>query len=163
VGPWLRLRAGRLAVHVHVLLPAAVVVLALLPDRDLWLRYLLLLGTLFLHELAHALACLVLGGRGATVRLWPVFGRADVDLIRSRAGAAVPLAGPAANLAAAGLCAAFGGAFDLALGRAAYGDLLLTANLLMGAGNLLPIHPLDGGRALRALGTTGSGGQGVSS
>jgi stage IV sporulation protein FB len=151
VSPWLRLRAGRLGIHAHVLVPVAAAGVGLALGWDIAQRYLLLLGTLLLHEFGHAGACLVLGGRGATVRVWPVFGRADVETMQGGRGAVVAAAGPALNLAAAAVSWALGGAFDLALGRAAPMDLLLTANLLMGVGNLLPVVPLDGGRVLRAL------------
>jgi len=147
---WWTLRSGRLTVRLHLLVPAAVVLCYAL-GRDIWLRYLLLLATLLLHELVHALASLALRGRRAVVRIWPVFGRADVDAFPDRREAWTALAAPLANLAVAASCLLAGGGWNLALGRAPLPDLLFTANLLMGIGDLLPLPFLDGGRALRAL------------
>ena len=94
------------------------------------------LGAMALHELAHILAMLALGGRirGMTLRF--------VDLRIAAVGLSyrqellAALAGPAMNL----LCA-------VALSRqqpefAAY-------SLILGGYNLLPVWPLDGGRAVQ--------------
>jgi stage IV sporulation protein FB len=158
MAPWLTLRKGRLDVRMHVLVPAAAAAAGLLLGWGVALRYLLLLGTLLLHEMGHAGACLLLGGRAATVRVWPVFGRADVETMQGGRGAAVAAAGAAVNLAAAAAAWGLGGAFDLALRRAVPLDVLLTANLVMGVGNLVPVVPLDGGRVLRALAPRQRGG-----
>ena len=118
---------------------------------DLWARYLLLLGVLVLHELAHAVASLALGAKRAVVSIWPVFGRAEVETWADRRTAWVALAAPAVNLLLAGICALAGGSPTLRLGDAPLLDFLLSTNLLMGLGNLIPIRPIDGGRALAAL------------
>jgi hypothetical protein len=73
---WVGVPLGRLGLRFHLLLPVAVGVFYLLPG-DLWLRYLVLLLTLLVHELAHALAALGLGRGRAVVSMWPFFGRAD--------------------------------------------------------------------------------------
>lgn len=149
VDRWLTL-PGRLSVRIHLGVPLLAAGLAA-ARHDLWLRYLLLLGVLLLHELAHAAVSLALGGHRAVVRLWPVFGRADVAAFEDRREALAAAAGPAANLAAAAVFLLLGGRLTLALGRAPLLDLLATANLLMGAGNLLPLPFCDGGRVLRAI------------
>lgn len=122
---------------------------------DLWMRYLLLLAVLVLHELAHGITGLALApaglGRRAVVSIWPWGGVAHVPRFSGRRGALVALAGPLANLVAAGVFAALGATLTLNLGEAPLLDLLLSANLLMGCGNLIPLPPLDGGRALRFL------------
>ena len=118
---------------------------------DLWLRYLLLLSTLVVHELAHALTALGLGRGRAVVEMWPLFGRADVETFGDRRAALVALSAPAANLVCAGALVLLGGRPTLALGSAPLLDLIQTAHLLMGLVNLLPIPPVDGGRALVAL------------
>lgn len=147
---WLALPLGRLRVRLHLLLPVAAGALALL-GGDLWLRYLLLLGVLTWHELGHAAAALALGRGAPVVSIWPWFGRADVETFPDRRQAWAALAGPAANLAAAGLLALLGAEPTLALGRAPLLDTFQSAHLLMGVGNLLPVRPADGGRALAAL------------
>jgi stage IV sporulation protein FB len=139
-------------VQLSLLLPVVVALIALY-GRDLWLRYLLLLSVLLLHETAHALASLALGARRANVQIWPWFGRAEVESFPDRREALVALAAPVANLVLAGALWLAGSGLTLAPGRAPLPDLLLTANLLMGVGNLLPLRPVDGGRALHALRT----------
>lgn len=100
-----------------------------------------------LHELGHYTAVRILGGQVALFRLTAVGGDMRLDGTRPlsypRELAAI-LAGPAVNLLCA-LCAA-----RLAGGReAAY--LFAGLNLSLGAFNLLPICPLDGGRAFSIL------------
>ena len=146
----IRLPLGSFQLRLHVLVPVAVAGL-LVPGGDLWLRYLLLLSALLLHEVAHAATALGLGARRAIVTIWPVFGRADVETFPDRREAAVALAAPATNLLAAGVCALLGGSFTWHLKTAPWLDFLCTVHLLMGIGNLIPIPPIDGGRAVRAL------------
>jgi len=142
------LRIGRLTLRAHIgLAVIALVLLAL--GGDLWVRYLLLLGTLFLHEMAHAVASLALGGKQATVSFWPWGGIAHVERFSDYREAVVALAGPFSNLAVAGGLALAGGGFAVGLARCALLDFVLTCNLLMGLANLLPIPGLDGGCALR--------------
>jgi len=147
---WLSIPLGRFRLRLHLTLPLAAA-LMWWASRPLGESYLLLLGTLGLHETGHALACLALGGRGATVNILPVFGWADVETLPDRRQGWVALAGPAANLLLAAALAAAGAAFEIHLGRAVPLDFLLTVNVLMGLGNLLPVLPADGGRALAAF------------
>lgn len=147
---WVGFSMGRLGLRFHVLLPVVAAAFFLLPG-DLWLRYLLLLSTLLVHESAHALAALGLGRGRAVVSLWPFFGRADVETFGDRRTALVALSAPAVNLACAGALFIAGGRLTLALGAAPLLDFTFTAHLLMGLVNLVPIPPIDGGRALVAL------------
>jgi Zn-dependent protease len=114
-------------------------------------RYLLLLGVLAVHEFGHALASLVLGGRRARISLSPAFGWADVEAFADRREGWVALAGPVANLALAGGLALWGAGLDWGLRRATLPDFLFTVTLLMGLGNLIPLRPADGGRAVAAF------------
>lgn len=141
---------GRLTLRLHLLVPVAAVAFYA-AGGDLWLRYLLLLGALFAHEMAHAAAALGLGAGRAIVTIWPVFGRADLETFPDRREALVALAAPAANLLLAGAFALLGGGLTLALRHGPLLDFLCTANLVMGVGNLIPIRPIDGGRAVHAL------------
>jgi Zn-dependent protease len=147
---WIVVPLGRLVLRFHLLLPVVVGAICMVPG-DLWLRYLLLLSTLLLHELAHALTALGLGHGRAVVSLWPLFGRADVETFRDRRAALVALSAPLLNLVCAGVFFHLGGRPTLALGSAPLLDLIQTAHLLMGLFNLLPIPRVDGGRALVAL------------
>ena len=147
---WLTLKIARSRWRLHpgVLLLTAAVVVA---GGDLWLRYLLLLLAVLLHESGHALVALALGSRRVEVKLWPIFARAEVEDFKDRREAWTALAGPLSNLACAGVVAALGGRWNLSLPRAPIPDFLFTVNLLMGLGNLLPVPPADGGRVLRSL------------
>lgn len=147
---WIGVPLGRLSVRLHVTAPAVAAVLLYWAPK-LGVRYLLLLGVLMVHELGHALASLALGGARAVVSLSPAFGWADVEAFGDRREGWTALAGPALNLAIAGGFWAAGAGLDWALGRAAPLDFLLTVSLLMGAGNLIPVRPADGGRALSAF------------
>lgn len=99
-----------------------------------------------LHELGHYLAVRFSGGEIVRFRLTAVGGELVLDKRRAlsygRELFAI-LAGPGCNLAAALLSARLG------RGEAAW--VFTGVNLSLGAFNLLPIIPLDGGRALAIL------------
>lgn len=114
----------------------------------LWFAYIngwrllgIVLAAAVLHEAGHWLALRLLGGRITAFQI-SVLGavlKTDSGFFSYPGELAVVLAGPAANLLAACL-----------LGRAG----LLTASgahLVLAAFNLLPLWPLDGGRALELL------------
>jgi len=147
---WIGVPLGRLGLRFHLALPVAVGAFCML-SGDLWVRYLLLLSTLLVHELTHALAALGLGHGRAVVSMWPHFGRADVELFGDRRTALVALSAPAVNLVCAGALFLAGGRPTLVLGAAPLLDFAHTAHLAFGLVNLLPIPPIDGGRALVAL------------
>lgn len=99
-----------------------------------------------MHECGHAAALRAFGVPVEGLRLG-AFGA----VIRARTGRlsygrelAVTLAGPAVNLAAAPLLA------SLCSGDG-WGTLFAGAHLVLGVYNLLPLPPLDGGRALYLL------------
>jgi Zn-dependent protease len=147
---WVTIPAPRSKWRFHVLVPLFAAAMALF-GRDLWVRYLLLVATVLIHESGHALTALCLGSKRVEVSVWPVFARANVEHFPDRREAWIAAAGPAVNLAAAALFFALGGSWDLQLARAPLLDFMATVNLIMGAGNLLPVVPADGGRMIRAL------------
>ncbi len=131
--------------------PALVLWVALLAAAGLGGPALVVLGSVFLHELAHAAAARVAGARVASVELYPFGGIARIDAgAEPGTEAAVAAAGPlfsfclaaaATGLNRAGLVSPPGGLLDWAV----------LANLGLGAFNLLPALPLDGGRIYLGL------------
>lgn len=108
-----------------------------------WELLAVVLGAAAVHELGH---CLMLKRLGADIRglHLNVFGAAmEIDNTRLSYGGelAAALAGPAANLLCVLLLAPLGGRWTVFLG----------ANLMLCIFNLLPVRPLDGGRALELL------------
>jgi Zn-dependent protease len=106
--------------------------------------------SLLLHELAHALVARRLGMRVLGIALFALGGVTEIADGRATAGRAlvVALAGPAASLT---LAAAATLAWWLGIGPAGPAAHLALANWALTAFNLLPGHPLDGGRALTAV------------
>jgi len=121
----------------------------------------LLFGLVLLHELGHVAAARALRIPVLSIVLWPLGGFTAVRLPRERLGAelAIALAGPATNLLMAlGLSTLGVGGFPGRPGaRWDLGATLWWLNLLLGALNLLPIFPMDGGRALRSALALGLG------
>lgn len=122
----------------------------------LWgaLLALALFASVAVHELAHTLVAMARGGRVRDITLMLLGGVSHFEQMpeRPRTEALVSAAGPVTSLAIAGL-------LFVALWAVGYGspDLRLGVfyvaylNLLLGAFNLLPAFPMDGGRVLRAV------------
>jgi Zn-dependent protease len=124
-----------------------------------WL--LVIFGCVVLHELSHSL---VARRRGATVHeimLFPLGGISKLEHLPETPADefAIAIAGPLASFAigiAAGLLAVVArrDLLPIDLVQGAWLSRILWANLLIGAFNLLPAFPLDGGRVLDLLGAT---------
>src|SRR5260370_5800022 len=115
---------------------------------------LLLFGCVLVHELAHALVAQASGLTVRNITLFIFGGVAHVEEDMKRPGVEfrVAIAGPIASFLLAGV------AFLLVLPLRGSGasaeaalDYLAVANFLLGAFNLLPGFPLDGGRLLRSI------------
>lgn len=107
-----------------------------------WRPLLTVLGAAAVHETGHWLLLRLLGARVLSLRLSALGAVLETDSGRLSYGGelAAVLAGPAANLLAA-LALTGDERFLTAVG----------ANVVLCAFNLLPIRPLDGGRALYLL------------
>jgi Zn-dependent protease len=109
-------------------------------------------GSVLLHELGHALVARRYGIRTRKIVLSPIGGLAQLDGMPAhpRQELAVALAGPAVNFVLAGVLFVIGSGLGTS---PMYGllDGLVFANLTLGAFNLVPAFPMDGGRALRAF------------
>ncbi|HLK12412.1 MAG TPA: site-2 protease family protein [Candidatus Binatia bacterium] len=119
-----------------------------------------LIASVLLHELGHAATARAFGIRTVEIVMYPIGGLSRLDRRpRPREELWIALAGPAANVALAGAILARLAVRGRLLPPAALLDAtdanlperLAIGNLLLGAFNLLPAYPMDGGRVLRAL------------
>lgn len=117
-------------------------------------------ATVVLHELGHALTAMRFGIRTRDITLLPIGGIARLERTPEvpRQELWVALAGPAVNLAIAGVgyavlavTAAQPISWSLDHPDASAFERFVSVNLVIAVFNLLPAFPMDGGRALRAL------------
>jgi Zn-dependent protease len=121
-----------------------------------WL--LVVFASVVVHELAHSLTARRRGGQVHEILLFPLGGISKLERLPEspRDEFAIAIVGPLTSLAlgvgAGLLCLAFGPSLlpiDLIAGP--WLARIAWLNLILGAFNLLPAFPLDGGRVLRAL------------
>src|SRR5437899_7791511 len=120
---------------------------------------LLLFGSVLVHELGHSL---VAGARGIRVDSITLFIFGGVSNITREAPTArdeflIAVVGPVTSLVLAGLFWLVGQVLPAGTALSAVASYLAFTNLLLGAFNIVPGFPLDGGRVLRSIlwGTTG--------
>lgn len=117
-------------------------------------------GCVLLHELGHALTARQLGIATHNITLLPIGGVAHLDRIPRQPfhELVIALAGPAVNVAIAGLLLLLlvaSGMVSMVFSAAAISNSfllqLLLANVILVLFNMLPAFPMDGGRVLRSL------------
>jgi Zn-dependent protease/CBS domain-containing protein len=119
----------------------------------------LFLGSILAHELTHAVVAERIGLHPPPVSIFIATGGAATlgrDTARPSQELAVAASAPLVSLALAGLFAAAGFAFEGVSGDGApllanLCYLVAAMNAILGALNLVPAFPLDGGRILRAI------------
>lgn len=172
-----RIRGVAVKVHGSLLLVAGVLLVLALPSANdaaeigqRLLMPLILLATLVLHELGHALAARRLGIPILDIVLTPLGGMARLKGHIEHGGkeATIAAAGPFTNLLLAAACymalVVSGDAGSLTLretfllevqGEGLFGydpiQTFFCFNMLLGTLNLVPAFPMDGGRILRGL------------
>ncbi len=157
-------------VHVLLLLLLALVVLRSHDALMAGVEIVTLFGIVLLHELAHSVVAMKFGLKVLDITLWPLGGMARMSEIpeSGRIEGWIAIAGPALNFVLAALAFPFWlrGVVDEghpdALG--VWIQSFFAVNLWVGAFNLLPAFPMDGGRLLRAfLGRNGGSASSVRS
>lgn len=160
-GSFATLRLGRLfgieiAVSwIFVPILALLVTLTTRSGLESFFLLVVVLGSVLLHELGHALVAQHFGIHVRRIKFWLLGGVAELSHIpeNPRVEGLIALAGPAVNflLALASLpLVLLGQQGALPPAAAELSLIFFLVNLLLGALNLLPAFPMDGGRLLRA-------------
>ena len=119
----------------------------------------MLFGCVLLHELGHAAVARIYGVKTREIVLYPIGGVARMESMPSgKAELLIAVAGPAVNLALAGML--FGVMISMQIAMPASAAEMLSGssvvvelwilNLVLCFFNLVPAFPMDGGRILRA-------------
>ena len=127
-----------------------------LADALAWLG--LVFACVLIHELAHCVVARRYGIGVTSIVLLPIGGVSQLEdmpedaRIEFQVAVAGPLTSLGLGLVAAALASALGlRVWPLTLYAGAWISRLVWLNLILGAFNLLPAFPMDGGRVLRAL------------
>lgn len=108
----------------------------------------IIVASLFIHEMAHTVVALMLGVKVRDIEILPFGGQArieDLTGLEPDIEIYIALAGPLVSLFLATLCY-----FICPWPNQQLVYFLIRLNLALGAFNLLPALPLDGGRIIRA-------------
>jgi Zn-dependent protease len=128
-----------------------------LPVGALWIKglvaALLLFASVLLHELAHSIAALRYGipVSGITLHIFGGVSQLEREPEHPRSEFIIAVVGPLTSFAIAGVLALALALPVLGEGARATARYLVFVNVLLGAFNLIPGFPLDGGRVLRAI------------
>ncbi len=139
-------RIGATPFVVHPLTPFAFAAMLVLGDTALALS---LLWSLAVHEYAHIAFARSFGCEIGALRITPFGGELRlVEKLEPRAELAISAAGPAASIVLAAATALVADILPALSGALAP---FCATSLLLAVSNLIPAHPLDGGRMLSAF------------
>lgn len=143
-----------------ILLIAAVGILAY-PEFYPFLLILSLFVFVVFHEIAHSIVARRYGFKVRKIILYPIGGVSEIEEIPDKPAQEwrMAVAGPVTSLALGGILFGLGLLFTSGLisgfsAVAVTGDFLIdlaVLNIILGAFNLIPAFPMDGGRVFRAL------------
>jgi Zn-dependent protease len=128
-----------------------------LPEAEAWLlglvASLLLFGSVLVHELAHSIVARARGLEARSITLFIFGGVSSLsgEAPRPSTEFLVAVVGPLTSFAIAALSFGVAAVLPLRSPAGAVAGYLAVVNLLLGAFNLIPGFPLDGGRVFRAI------------
>lgn len=116
-----------------------------------WLFYLVVFGSILVHEFGHVLVARLYGVDCRKITLHGLGGLAHLDAEPRRASDAffVALAGPVTSIALGGLLWGFS-LVPLSENVSKSLEVMATINFVIAAFNMVPAYPLDGGQMLHA-------------
>jgi Zn-dependent protease/CBS domain-containing protein len=145
-----------------ILLMGAVFVLSY-PQLYLFILILFLFVFVLVHELAHSIVARHYNIKVRKIVLYPIGGVSEIEEITEKPSIEwrMAVAGPLASFAIGGILLALGQIIQIEMPYAPISPSLSTAgsltldlaylNLILGAFNLIPAFPMDGGRVFRAF------------
>jgi Zn-dependent protease len=128
--------------------------------QQILIEEIVLVGSVFLHELGHCAGARVVGGQATEILLWPLGGLTRMRTPNTaKAEFVSTAAGPLVNLLLFGLSVVIAlvgslGVDELSSSAAPSGWILWylgVINLLLFLFNVLPAYPMDGGRIFRSI------------
>ena len=146
--------------HITFILLMAAVLILTYPQLYFFTLILFLFVFVVVHELAHSMVARHYNIKVRKIVLYPIGGVSEIEEIPENPGIEwrVAIAGPLASFVVGGLLLALGLAVSVGTPHAptivTTGSLMYdlgTLNVLLGAFNLIPAFPMDGGRVFRAL------------
>jgi len=146
--------------HITFILLMAAVLILTYPQLYFFILILFLFVFVVVHELAHSLVARHYDIKVRKIVLYPIGGVSEIEEVPENPGIEwrVAIAGPLASFGVGGLLLALSRTVLIATPHASTiittGSLMYdlgTLNIILGAFNLIPAFPMDGGRVFRAL------------
>ena len=149
--------------HVTFILLMAVVFVLSLPELYLFILIMFLFVFVVVHELAHSVVARHYKIRVRKIVLYPIGGVSEIEEIPEKPSIEwrMAVAGPLTSFVIGGVLFVLNSILSIELPTAPLGPSIATAgnivldlavlNLLLGAFNLIPAFPMDGGRVFRAF------------